>query len=116
MCYWASDFIGATASVGLTERSQAAAISFLTTVPVGRGEVVTMLMVQYVTSDMDLGVAFAVVFAMRSVVGSILTAVLTADISNKLPEKLNTIAISAITATGLSCNWLITHLLRKTRQ
>ncbi|KAI1479787.1 trichothecene efflux pump [Daldinia eschscholtzii] len=100
-CIWMSAFIGAMASIDPTERSQAAAFSFLATVPVGWGEVVTMLMVQYVASDMDLGVAFAVVSAMRSVVGSIFTAVFTAEISNKLPEKLTAIAIPAITAAGL---------------
>ncbi|KAI8966066.1 trichothecene efflux pump [Daldinia sp. FL1419] len=100
-CIWMSAFIGAMASIDPTEKSQAAAFSFLATVPVGWGEVVTMLMVQYVASDMDLGLAFAVVSAMRSVIGSIFTAVFTAEISNKLPEKLTSITIPAVTAAGL---------------
>ena len=57
-CAWMSAFIGAMASIDPNEQSQAAAFSFLATIPVGWGEVVTMLMVQYVASDMDLGVAF----------------------------------------------------------
>ncbi|KAL7621692.1 hypothetical protein AAE478_009019 [Parahypoxylon ruwenzoriense] len=100
-CVWMSAFIGAMASIDPTKLNQAAAFSFLATLPVGWGEVITMLMVQYVASDMDLGVAFAVVSAMRSVVGSIFTAVFTAEVSNKLPEKLAFIAIPAITSAGL---------------
>ncbi|OTA98955.1 hypothetical protein M426DRAFT_325562 [Hypoxylon sp. CI-4A] len=100
-CVWMSAFVGAMASIDPTEQSQAAAFSFLATLPVGWGEVVTMLMVQYVASDMDLGVAFAVVSAMRSVLGSIFTAVFTAEIANKLPEKLNAVAVPAVTEAGL---------------
>ncbi|KAI0116640.1 fungal trichothecene efflux pump [Hypoxylon sp. NC0597] len=100
-CVWMSAFIGAMASIDPNERGQAAAFSFLATVPVGWGEVVTMLMVQYVASDMDLGVAFAIVSAMRSVIGSIFTAVFTAEIANKLPEKLTSIVVPAVTSAGL---------------
>ncbi|KAI0883703.1 fungal trichothecene efflux pump [Annulohypoxylon maeteangense] len=100
-CAWMSAFIGAMASIQTDQQGRAAAFSFLATIPVGWGEVVTMLMVQYVASDMDLGVAFAVVSAMRSVVGSIFTAVFTAEIANKLPEKLTSIVVPAVTAAGL---------------
>lgn len=57
-CVWMSAFVGAMASIDPTELNQAAAFSFLATLPVGWGEVITMVMVQYVVSDMDLGVAF----------------------------------------------------------
>lgn len=57
-CVWMSAFVGAMASIDPTELNQAAAFSFLATLPVGWGEVITMVMVQYAVSDMDLGVAF----------------------------------------------------------
>ncbi|KAI1106032.1 fungal trichothecene efflux pump [Jackrogersella minutella] len=100
-CMWMSAFIGAMASIDPSKQGQAAAFSFLATIPVGWGEVVTMLMVQYVASDMDLGVAFAVVSSMRSIVGSIFTAAFTAEIANKLPLKLTSIVVPAVTAAGL---------------
>ncbi|KAI2637699.1 fungal trichothecene efflux pump [Hypomontagnella submonticulosa] len=100
-CVWMTAFVGAMASIDPTERNQAAAFTFLAALPIGWGEIVTMIMVQYVASDMDLGVAFAVVSAMRGVVGSIFTAVFTAEISNILPAKLTSIAVPAITSAGL---------------
>lgn len=57
-CAWMAAFVGAMSSIDPTELNQAAAFSFLATLPVGWGEVVTMVMVQYVVSDEDLGVAF----------------------------------------------------------
>lgn len=38
---------------------------------------------------------------MRSVIGSIFTAVFTAEIANKLPEKLTSIVVPAVTSAGL---------------
>ncbi|KAI5861006.1 fungal trichothecene efflux pump [Durotheca rogersii] len=100
-CVIMTAFVGAMASVDTNELGQAAAFSFLAMLPVGWGEVITMLMVQYVASDMDLGVAFSVVSAMRSVVGSIFTAIFSAEVSNTLPQKLSSIAVPAVTAAGL---------------
>lgn len=51
-------FVGAMASIGRHALGRAVAFSFLGTLPVGWGEVITMLLVQYVASDADLGVAF----------------------------------------------------------
>lgn len=56
---WMTAFIGAMAAIDRTKKDAAIAFSFLTMLAIGWAEVATMLVVQYVASDQDLGVAFS---------------------------------------------------------
>ncbi|KAL2013514.1 hypothetical protein VTN00DRAFT_1039 [Thermoascus crustaceus] len=62
-------------------------------------EVATMLLVQYIASDKDLGTAFAVVSS-RTIFGSIFTAAFITVYSNKVPGKLQSNVVPAVTAAG----------------
>lgn len=57
-CVWMTAFLGAMASINRTNQAAAIVFSFFSMLAIGWGEVLTMLLVQYVTSDQDLGVAF----------------------------------------------------------
>jgi hypothetical protein len=45
-------------TINYAHRGAAVAFAFLAVFPMGWGEIFTMLMVQYIVSDRDLGVAF----------------------------------------------------------
>lgn len=55
---WMTAFLGAMSTINYENRDSAIAFAFLALFPVGWGEIFTMLMVQYIVSDRDLGVAF----------------------------------------------------------
>lgn len=55
---WMTAFLGAMSAINYAHRDSSIAFAFLALFPVGWGEVFTMLMVQYIVSDRDLGVAF----------------------------------------------------------
>jgi hypothetical protein len=51
-------FLGVMSTINREHKGAAIAISFLSCLPVGWGEVITMLLVQYVVKDEDLGIGF----------------------------------------------------------
>ena len=55
---WMTAFLGAMSTITYTSRASAIAFAFLASFPMGWGEIFTMLMVQYIVSERDLGVAF----------------------------------------------------------
>lgn len=55
---WMTAFLGAMSTINFAHRGAAIAFAFLAVFPMGWGEIFTMLMVQYIVSDRDLGVAF----------------------------------------------------------
>jgi MFS family permease len=55
---WMTAFLGAMASITVERKSMAIAFSFLAGWTIGWGEVIAAIVVQYVVSDHDLGVAF----------------------------------------------------------
>lgn len=55
---WMTAFLGAMASITVESKSRAIAFSFLAGWTIGWGEVIAAIIVQYVVSDQDLGVAF----------------------------------------------------------
>jgi len=55
---WMAIFLGIMSTLKRSHRSTAIAISFLSCLPIGWGEIITMLMAQYVVDDQDLGVGF----------------------------------------------------------
>lgn len=55
---WMCVFLGVITTSNSGQRSAAIAVSFLSCLPIGWGEVVTMLLVQYLVDDQDLGAAF----------------------------------------------------------
>lgn len=55
---WMCVFLGVITTANSGQRSAAIAVSFLSCLPIGWGEVVTMLLVQYLVDDQDLGAAF----------------------------------------------------------
>lgn len=57
-CVWMTAFTGALASVNREHLGQSAAFALLTMIPAGWAEIVTMVMVQFVASDIDLGAAY----------------------------------------------------------
>jgi hypothetical protein len=57
-CIWTTIFVGAMVTVSRSSMSRAIALSFLSCFAMGWLEVVTMLIVQYLVPDKDLGVAF----------------------------------------------------------
>ncbi|KAJ4346641.1 uncharacterized protein N0V89_010572 [Didymosphaeria variabile] len=98
---WMTAFMGAMASISLEKKSEAIAFSFLAGLTIGWGEVIAAILVQYVVSDQDLGVAFSVISASRTIFGSIFTAAFTAVYTNKVPGYLASIVPSAVTSAGL---------------
>lgn len=59
---WMTAFLGAMASINRTNQAAAIVFSFFSMLAIGWGEVLTMLLVQYVTADQDLGVAFGMYY------------------------------------------------------
>jgi len=55
---WMTAFLGAMASITVEKKSMAIAFSFLAGFTIGWGEVIAAIIVQYIVSDADLGVAF----------------------------------------------------------
>lgn len=55
---WMTAFLGAMASITVKRKGMAIAFSFLAGWTIGWGEVIAAIIVQYVVSDEDLGVAF----------------------------------------------------------
>ena len=55
---WVAAFLGAMASVNRSTKAAAAVFSTFTGFAIGWAEVTTMLLVQYIVSDQDLGVAY----------------------------------------------------------
>ncbi|KAF9737478.1 hypothetical protein PMIN04_009176 [Paraphaeosphaeria minitans] len=98
---WMTAFLGAMASITVEKKSEAIAFSFLGGLTIGWGEVIAAIMVQYVVSDQDLGVAFSVISASRTIFGSIFTAAFTAIYTNKVPGYLTSLVPSAVTSAGL---------------
>ncbi|KAJ5916116.1 hypothetical protein N7504_000131 [Penicillium tannophilum] len=98
---WMTAFLGAMSTINYMDQASAVAFAFLAVFPMGWGEIFTMLMVQYIVSDRDLGVAFAVVSSMRTILGSIFTAIFVAIYTNKIPGEMDTYVVPALTDAGL---------------
>jgi hypothetical protein len=132
---WMTCFLGAMSTISVTDKGSAIAFSFLAMFPVGWGEIFTMLMVQYIVADRELGVAFgeystfslnkthqgvprgeteltlvAVVSSMRTIVGSVFTAIFVAIYSNKIPAMLTKYAIPELSKTGLPASSIVAAL------
>ncbi|POR38188.1 Uncharacterized protein TPAR_01617 [Tolypocladium paradoxum] len=95
-------FLGAMASINYTNKSSAIAFAFLSTFPMGWGEIFTMLMVQYIVPETSLGVGFAIVSSMRTILGSMFSSIFVAIYTNKLPIKFAEIVVPAVTKAGLA--------------
>ncbi|RYP62292.1 hypothetical protein DL769_007362 [Monosporascus sp. CRB-8-3] len=98
---WEVAFLGAMTAVDRHHKTSAIVFSFFTGFVVGFAEDVTMLVVQYIVDDEDLGVAFAIVAGSRSVFGSMLTAAFISLYTNKLPGQLKLKLIPAVSKAGL---------------
>ncbi|KAI9149658.1 Trichothecene efflux pump TRI12 [Paramyrothecium foliicola] len=98
---WEVAFLGAMSSVNRHNKSAAIALSFFTGFVVGFAQDVTMLVVQYIVDDDDLGAAFGIVAGSRSVFGSIFTAAFIAIYTNKFPGQLQSKLIPAVSEAGL---------------
>ncbi|KAL1801564.1 hypothetical protein ACET3X_001906 [Alternaria dauci] len=108
---WMTAFLGAMASITVENKARAIAFSFLAGWTIGWGEVIAAIVVQYVVSDQDLGVAFSVISASRTIFGSIFTAAFIAVYTNKVPGYLASIVPQRVLADGLpesSLNALMT--------
>ncbi|KAF4334397.1 trichothecene efflux pump [Fusarium beomiforme] len=103
---WMTAFLGAMSAITYTKMNSAIAFSFLASFPMGWGEIFTMLMVQYIVSDQDLGVAFAIVCGSRLVLGSIFSSIFVAIYTNKLPVKLAELVVPAVQKAGLPASSL----------
>ncbi|KAF2646766.1 fungal trichothecene efflux pump [Massarina eburnea CBS 473.64] len=97
---WMTAFLGAMASITVENKSQAIAFSFLAGLTIGWGEVIAAIIVQYVVSDQDTGVAFSVISASRTIFGSIFTAAFISVYTNKVPGYLTSIIPPAVTEAG----------------
>ncbi|KAF4312184.1 trichothecene efflux pump [Botryosphaeria dothidea] len=98
---WMCVFLGVITTANSGQRSAAIAVSFLSCLPIGWGEVVTMLLVQYLVDDQDLGAAFAVTSANRTILGCIFTSIFSAILTNKLPQELSTHLVPHAIDAGL---------------
>ncbi|CAO2656026.1 Nn.00g048290.m01.CDS01 [Neocucurbitaria sp. VM-36] len=98
---WMTAFLGAMASITVENKARAIAFSFLAGWTIGWGEVIAAIIVQYVVSDQDLGVAFSVISASRTIFGSIFTAAFIAVYTNKVPGYLASIVPERVLAAGL---------------
>ncbi|KAF2011410.1 fungal trichothecene efflux pump [Aaosphaeria arxii CBS 175.79] len=98
---WMTAFLGAMASITVDKKGQAIAFSFLGGLTIGWGEVIAAIIVQYVVSDQDLGVAFSVISASRTIFGSIFTAAFIAVYVNKVPGYLASTVPDAVVSAGL---------------
>ncbi|KAF5713270.1 trichothecene efflux pump [Fusarium globosum] len=101
---WMTAFLAAMSTITYSNKGSAIAFAFLSTFPIGWGEVMTMLMVQYIVPERDLGVAFAVVSSVRTIMGSIFAAVFVAIYTNKLPGYMTSIVVPALQKTSLSAD------------
>ncbi|GME43592.1 Trichothecene efflux pump protein [Neofusicoccum parvum] len=98
---WMSVFLGVITTANANQRAAAIAVSFLSCLPIGWGEVITMLLVQYLVDDRDLGAAFAVTSANRTILGCIFTSVFSAILTNKLPQELSAHLVPRALDAGL---------------
>ncbi|RYO40855.1 hypothetical protein AA0111_g1315 [Alternaria arborescens] len=103
---WMTAFLGAMASITVEDKARAIAFSFLAGWTIGWGEVIAAIVVQYVVSDQDLGVAFSVISASRTIFGSIFTAAFIAVYTNKVPGYLALIVPQRVLADGLPASSL----------
>ncbi|KAB2110421.1 Trichothecene efflux pump [Alternaria gaisen] len=103
---WMTAFLGAMASITVEDKARAMAFSFLAGCTIGWGEVIAAIVVQYVVSDQDLGVAFSVISASRTIFGSIFTAAFIAVYTNKVPGYLTSIVPQRVLADGLPASSL----------
>ncbi|CAN9380938.1 unnamed protein product [Alternaria alternata] len=103
---WMTAFLGAMASITVEDKARAIAFSFLAGWTIGWGEVIAAIVVQYVVSDQDLGVAFSVISASRTIFGSIFTAAFIAVYTNKVPGYLTSIVPQRVLADGLPASSL----------
>ncbi|RYN41330.1 hypothetical protein AA0113_g6764 [Alternaria arborescens] len=103
---WMTAFLGAMASITVEDKARAIAFSFLAGWTIGWGEVIAAIVVQYVVSDQDLGVAFCVISASRTIFGSIFTAAFIAVYTNKVPGYLASIVPQRVLADGLPASSL----------
>ncbi|KAL3601772.1 trichothecene efflux pump [Fusarium poae] len=97
---WLTAFLGAMSSINRDNKGSAIAFSFLAGFIVAWAQDVTMMLVQFITTDENLGVAFAVVAAARPFCGSIFTAAFIAVYTNRYPRELTTHLSSALRGTG----------------
>nr|CCA31154.1 trichothecene efflux pump [Trichoderma brevicompactum] len=98
---WVTAFLGAMASVNRHKKSEAIAFSICTGFVIGWAEDVTMLLVQFISSDENLGVTFSVVSATRAICGSIFTAAFISLYTNKFPGQLQSKLVPAVRDAGL---------------
>nr|BAA76934.2 trichothecene efflux pump [Fusarium graminearum]BAC22121.1 trichothecene efflux pump [Fusarium graminearum] len=98
---WLTAFLGAMSSVNRDNKNAAIALSFFSGFVVGWAQDITMLMVQFITTDEDLGVAFSVVAASRPFFGSIFTAVFISLYSNQYPKEIGSHLTSAMRGTDI---------------
>ncbi|CAN9365664.1 unnamed protein product [Alternaria alternata] len=103
---WMTAFLGAMASITVEDKARAIAFSFLAGWTIGWGEVIAAIVVQYVVSDQDLGVAFSVISASRTIFGSIFTAAFIAVYTNKVPGYLTSIVPQRVLEDGLPASSL----------
>ncbi|RGP73143.1 trichothecene efflux pump [Fusarium longipes] len=97
---WLTSFLGAMSSITRENKNSAIALSFLTGLVVAWAQDITMLLVQFITTDENLGVAFAVVAAARPFCGSIFTAAFISIYTNRYPRELEARLISTVHDTG----------------
>nr|AAM48914.1 trichothecene efflux pump [Fusarium graminearum] len=98
---WLTAFLGAMSSVNRHNKNAAIALSFFSGFVVAWAQDITMLMVQFITTDEDLGVAFSVVAASRPFFGSIFTAVFISLYSNQYPKEIGSHLTSALRGTDI---------------
>ncbi|KAM0304493.1 hypothetical protein ACHAPM_002591 [Fusarium culmorum] len=98
---WLTAFLGAMSSVNRDNKNAAIALSFFSGFVVGWAQDITMLMVQFITTDEDLGVAFSVVAASRPFFGSIFTAAFISLYSNQYPKEIGSHLTSAMRGTDI---------------
>nr|AVM39108.1 putative trichothecene efflux pump [Trichoderma taxi] len=98
---WVTAFLGAMASVNRQKKPEAIAFSICTGFVIGWAEDVTMLLVQFISSDENLGVTFAVISATRTICGSIFTAAFISLYTNKFPGQLQSKLVPAVRDAGL---------------
>ncbi|CAN9322067.1 unnamed protein product [Alternaria alternata] len=103
---WMTAFLGAMASITVENKARAIAFSFLAGWTIGWGEVIAAIVVQYVVSDQDLGVAFSVISASRTIFGSIFTAAFIAVYTNKVPGYLTSMVPQRVLEDGLPASSL----------
>ncbi|KIW44763.1 uncharacterized protein PV06_03211 [Exophiala oligosperma] len=94
-------FLGAMASVRAGDRAMAIAASFLSTFGAGWLETGGTVLVQIISEDEDVGVAYAMLRAGQSISGAIFTAVFLAILNGKAPGKVQLYVTEAALGAGL---------------